>query len=104
MGLAGARHKQRISADPNNLHWSRDQGKFGFKMLEKMGWAPGKGLGTKEDGREEDVKIRFKQDVLGIGADKNNADNWLATTGAFTKLLKELNERVGRGGAGASEE
>src|SRR5690349_4836719 len=30
-----------------------DTNKFGFKMMEKMGWSQGKGLGAKEDGVQE---------------------------------------------------
>jgi len=94
MGLAGPRTKQRIGADPNNLHWSNDTGKFGHKMLTKMGWAPGKGLGANEDGNTEHVKVRLKDNNFGIGANKKNMDNWLDNTDAFSRLLADLNERV----------
>ncbi|KAG2180117.1 hypothetical protein INT43_003905 [Umbelopsis isabellina] len=94
MGLAGPRTKQRIGADPNNLHWSNDTGKFGHKMLTKMGWAPGKGLGTNEDGHTEHVKVRLKDNNFGIGANKKNMDNWLDNTDAFSRLLADLNSRV----------
>ncbi|KAI9283867.1 hypothetical protein BC943DRAFT_327185 [Umbelopsis sp. AD052] len=95
MGLAGPKNKQRISADPNNLHWSNDTGKFGHKMLTKMGWAPGKGLGANEDGNTDHVKVRLKDNNFGIGANKKNMDNWLDNTDAFSRLLADLNERVG---------
>ncbi|RUS27607.1 hypothetical protein BC938DRAFT_483002, partial [Jimgerdemannia flammicorona] len=98
MGLAGPRNKQRISADPNNLHWSRDTNKFGYKMLANMGWAPGKGLGLNEDGGQEHVKIRLKENNFGIGANRKNIDNWLENSDAFTRLLQELNERVAQDG------
>ncbi|KAI8377602.1 G-patch domain-containing protein, partial [Radiomyces spectabilis] len=94
MGLAGQRDKQRISADPNNLHWSKDESKFGFKMLQKMGWAPGKGLGINEDGTRDHVKIKLKDDTLGLGANKKNTDNWLGNTDAFSRLLADLNSRT----------
>ncbi|KAH8548631.1 hypothetical protein BGW37DRAFT_170296 [Umbelopsis sp. PMI_123] len=94
MGLAGPKNKQRISADPNNLHWSNDTGKFGHKMLTKMGWAPGKGLGANEDGNTEHVKVRLKDNNFGIGANKKNMDNWLDNTDAFSRLLADLNDRV----------
>ncbi|KAI9495214.1 hypothetical protein BDB00DRAFT_786552 [Zychaea mexicana] len=94
MGLAGAKVKQRLSDDPNNLAWSNDQSKFGFKMLMKMGWAPGKGLGVNEDGNKEHVKIRLKENTLGLGADKRTTDNWLGNTDAFSQLLADLNSRT----------
>ncbi|KAF7732892.1 PIN2/TERF1-interacting telomerase inhibitor 1 [Apophysomyces ossiformis] len=94
MGLAGQKVKQRLSADPNNLHWSKDESKFGFRMLMKMGWAPGKGLGINEDGNKEHVKIRLKDNTLGVGATKKNEDNWLDNTDAFSRLLADLNSRA----------
>ena len=76
------------------LH-STDTGKFGHKMLTKMGWAPGKGLGANEDGHTEHVKVRLKDNNFGVGASKKNMDNWLDNTDAFSRLLADLNERVG---------
>ncbi|CEP17916.1 hypothetical protein [Parasitella parasitica] len=93
MGLAGQKEKQRISQDPNNLFWSKDESKFGFRMLQKMGWAPGKGLGVKEDGKKEHVKIKLKDNTLGVGATKKNIDNWLGNTDAFSRLLADLNSQ-----------
>lgn len=31
-----------------------------------MGWAPGKGLGAKEDGRVEHIKVAYKNDSQGM--------------------------------------
>lgn len=31
-----------------------------------MGWAPGKGLGAKEDGRVEHIKVAYKHDSQGM--------------------------------------
>ncbi|CAG8597308.1 16347_t:CDS:2 [Funneliformis mosseae] len=82
MGLAEPRIKQRISADPRNLAWSNgsvsfneNQDKFGYRMLSKMGWLPGKGLGVNEDGAKEHIKLSLKQDNLGVGATKKTIDN-----------------------------
>ena len=71
-----------------------DTNKFGFKMMEKMGWSQGKGLGAKEDGVQEHVKVRLKENHLGVGATKKSSDNWLGNTDAFSRLLADLNERV----------
>lgn len=42
-----------------------DDSKFGQKMLEKFGWSKGKGLGAKEDGHVDHVKVSLKNDSLG---------------------------------------
>lgn len=35
-------------------------------MLEKMGWSKGKGLGARENGIVEHLKIQYKNDSKGI--------------------------------------
>lgn len=45
--------------------FSTDSNKFGQKMLEKMGWSQGKGLGPKENGMIEHVKVSYKNDSKG---------------------------------------
>ena len=80
MGLAEPRKKQRIVADPQNKKWAdgtkntctrgtlwpADKGGFGFKMLQKMGWKEGAGLGANLDGAVEHVKVTVKADSAGI--------------------------------------
>jgi peptide deformylase len=39
-----------------------DASKFGQQMLEKMGWKPGCGLGAKEQGITEQIKVAYKND------------------------------------------
>ena len=39
------------NADKSGNMWSNDEDKFGQKLMEKMGWSKGKGLGANEDGR-----------------------------------------------------
>lgn len=40
--LCAARRKQKWSVDPRNSAWSKDENKFGQRMLERMGWSKGK--------------------------------------------------------------
>ncbi|KAJ3181002.1 PIN2/TERF1-interacting telomerase inhibitor 1 [Geranomyces variabilis] len=100
MGLAGPRSKQRIGLDPQNRAWKDDKSKFGLKMMQKMGWTEGKGLGVNEDGQKEHVKVRLKENNLGLGADRRTIDNWLDNNSAFDALLKGMagNEDVAAGG------
>lgn len=68
MGLAGPKVKQRIPNDPRNLAWSEDALKFGHVYLAKLGWSPGLGLGTDNNGRTSHIAVAQKLDQLGIGA------------------------------------
>ncbi|XP_030051423.1 PIN2/TERF1-interacting telomerase inhibitor 1 [Microcaecilia unicolor] len=92
----GARRKQKWSLDPRNSAWSKDESKFGHKMLERMGWSKGKGLGAKEQGCTEHIKVRVKNNTLGLGAAINHEDGWIAHQDDFNQLLAELNNCHGQ--------
>lgn len=42
-----------------------DKSKYGYRMLQRMGWEEGKGLGSKEEGLKEYVKVKVKRDNRG---------------------------------------
>lgn len=90
MGLAQAKVKQRFGLDPNNKAWTDDSSAIGRKLLEKMGWTEGVGLGTDEKGRVENIKVKVKENFYGIGADAKTTDNWLENTFGFDDLLKGM--------------
>lgn len=78
-----------------------------------MGWKEGKGLGSKEDGATQHIKIPVKKDnrgsykkpcyiqcVLrtnvflccqGVGSKKGRDDDWIGHQDAFDKILAGLN-------------
>ncbi|KAM4693753.1 PIN2/TERF1-interacting telomerase inhibitor 1 [Discoglossus pictus] len=89
--LAEPRRKQKWSVDPRNSTWSKDESKFGQKMLEKMGWSKGKGLGAQEQGSTEHIKVQVKNNTLGLGANIKHEDNWIAHQDDFNQILAELN-------------
>lgn len=59
--------------DTENAAWKMDKTKFGYRMLQKMGWEEGKGLGANEDGVVEHVRVRRKLTLAGVGAAGTNA-------------------------------
>jgi len=89
--LAEARHKQKWSHDPRGKKWSEDKNKISVKMMEKMGWTQGNGLGAKEDGRTEHVKIKFKDEKRGVGCSLKYDRQWIAHQDSFNDLLAGLN-------------
>lgn len=82
--------------DPRNSAWSKDESKFGQKMLERMGWSKGKGLGKTEQGATEHIKVKVKNNSLGLGTNASNEDNWIAHQDDFNQLLAELNNCHGQ--------
>ncbi|KAG5460564.1 MAG: hypothetical protein BJ554DRAFT_7373 [Olpidium bornovanus] len=80
-----------------------DQSNFGFRMLAKMGWTPGSGLGVDGQGVTRHVAVKLKDDNLGVGATKKTIDKWLDNTDAFSALLKTLNDRSPAAGTGDGE-
>ena len=72
-----------------NQAWRNDTSSFGYKMLQKMGWSEGKGLGKKEDGRVENVKVLRRTDTRGVGQEANltGAAGWDAHSQGFNSCL-----------------
>nr|ACE75447.1 G-patch domain-contaning protein [Glyptapanteles indiensis] len=60
-------------------------------MLEKMGWTSGKGLGAKEQGVTDHIRVKHKDDQAGLGFSKDKQDNlWTETQQNFSQLLQQL--------------
>ena len=60
--------------DTSNKAWRDDTSSFAQRMLKKMGWSAGKGLGKREDGVVEHVRVKRRVDAAGVGAAPRAAD------------------------------
>jgi Pin2-interacting protein X1 len=58
--------------------------------MNKMGWQDGQGLGKNKDGQKDHIKVRVKNNALGVGAKKGNDDNWIELQASFNNLLENL--------------
>ncbi|CAG8450506.1 788_t:CDS:2 [Ambispora gerdemannii] len=59
---------------------------IGYKLLMKMGWQAGQGLGKSQQGRRDPIKIETKSDSLGVGKQEEE-DYYHVTTTAKRKAL-----------------
>lgn len=102
--LAEPRRKQKWTLNPRGKQWSDDSNKFGQKMLEKMGWTSGKGLGAKEQGMTDHVRVSYKDDNAGIGFKKDKMNEaWTETQEGFNDFLQELQKSQGSGATETAE-
>lgn len=83
--------------DTLNRHWKDDKSRFGFKMLQKMGWSEDKGLGKEETGEINAVKVTKKADGLGLGMSHDSSGNssWGDTATSFNDVLQLLQQSYG---------
>ncbi|XP_030387016.1 PIN2/TERF1-interacting telomerase inhibitor 1 isoform X2 [Scaptodrosophila lebanonensis] len=88
--LAGPRRRKQYNVTPRGKPLYDDKNRFGTKMLEKMGWSKGKGLGANEDGSTDFVRVNYKDSVDGLGY-KARDDQWTAHEQVFDGLLQSLN-------------
>ncbi|XP_053692912.1 G patch domain-containing protein 4 [Sabethes cyaneus] len=79
--------KMKPRADPVY----KDSANFGVRMLEKLGWSEGKGLGKREDGMAAPILPKIKQDSEGFGYAGEKDDHWTQHDQDFNELLKSLN-------------
>ncbi|POM73547.1 Hypothetical protein PHPALM_9592 [Phytophthora palmivora] len=53
---------------------------FARRQMEKMGWSAGKGLGKNEQGMKSHVKVKRREELQGVGAEKQEvkeqANQW----------------------------
>lgn len=72
---------------------SADENKFGLKLLEKMGWKKGSGLGKDGQGNPELIRVSFKSDTKGVGWEDKASDVWKESNFQYEQLLQELNRQ-----------
>ena len=79
--------------DTLNKQWKDDKTSYGFKMLQKMGWKENTGLGKDAIGDVQAIKIKKREDGLGLGCESigNRANNnWGATATSYASVLEAL--------------
>jgi Pin2-interacting protein X1 len=82
-----------------NSEWANDTSTFGQKMLLKMGWAKGKGLGKNQQGTQTNLRALKREDGLGIGAstDTLGEEGFSTTSRNFHGVLANLQDMHGEG-------
>ncbi len=83
--------------DHRNADWANDTSNFGQKMLLKMGWSKGKGLGKNEQGTNDNLRAIRREEGLGIGAktDTLGEVGFSSTSRNFHGVLATLREEHG---------
>jgi hypothetical protein len=70
--LAKVSERSSFSKDKISSH-------FGEKIMKKMGWSQGEGLGKSSKGTTEPLQVRKRKENLGLGAEVSRSkwgDNW----------------------------
>eukprot|EP00092_Neocalanus_flemingeri_P001378 GFUD01001470.1.p1 GENE.GFUD01001470.1~~GFUD01001470.1.p1 ORF type:complete len:459 (+),score=197.53 GFUD01001470.1:52-1428(+) len=102
VSLAEPRRRQKWSMNPRGTMWSNDDQKVGQKMMEKMGWEKGRGLGANGDGMVDHITLKHKDNNKGVGF-KGHDDTWLAHQDDFANVLAALNVEHGESGKKMNE-
>jgi hypothetical protein len=84
------REKHSMPVDPNNKHWVNDKSKFGYKMLLKMGWSEGKGLGSQEQGMTENITQIKTVERVGINTTLNISFLFVIRFGCYCRYIFKL--------------
>uniref|UniRef100_A0A0K0G2L7 PIN2/TERF1-interacting telomerase inhibitor 1 (inferred by orthology to a human protein) n=1 Tax=Strongyloides venezuelensis TaxID=75913 RepID=A0A0K0G2L7_STRVS len=90
--LAERRRKQKIPIDPNNLIWQKSENSVAKKLLSKMGWQEGKGLGKDEQGDVEGFKVKSNTTQKGLGYSGEYDKTWVGHHDDFASILANLNK------------
>jgi len=94
VSLAEPRRRQKWTLNPRGNIWANDEDKFGQKLMEKMGWEKGKGLGANQDGRLDHIKVKQKDNMKGVGFEGHD-DTWIGHQEDFQAVLAALNVEHG---------
>jgi len=87
----------RTDVDTRNEAWAKDKSSFGQRMLSKMGWEEGTGLGKNKQGTVNSLRAVRRSVNLGIGAstDLHGEEGFNATKNNFLGVLEKLKEEHG---------
>ncbi|CAL8091047.1 unnamed protein product [Calicophoron daubneyi] len=91
--LSEPRKKVRYSNNPNGNLWANDADGFGRKMLKKLGWSPGTGLGKNSDGISKPIKPSAQHTRKGLGRKLDYSLGDDKQLDDYAQLLKSLNEK-----------
>jgi len=102
VSLAEPRRRQKWTLNPRGNLWANDESKFGQKLMEKMGWEKGRGLGANQDGMVDHITLKHKDNTKGVGF-QGHDDTWLAHQDDFQNVLAALNVEHGEAGKNMDE-
>ncbi|KAI9316064.1 G-patch domain-containing protein [Dichotomocladium elegans] len=75
---------------------------IGYKLLQRMGWKAGQGLGANGKGRVDPIRIELKDDVIGVGKAQEEETYHVSSTakrkalGSEKQLEETAEERANR--------
>lgn len=84
---------RKEGTNPESGAWAASKAPVGLRLLQKMGWKDGKGLGANEDGRISHIKVTRKISGLGVGG---TAADLVKGWDAPREVAEGLNDVLGR--------
>ena len=88
------------TTETRNSQWANDPNAFGRKMLSKMGWKEGSGLGKNQQGSSTHLRAVKRSESLGIGAESDafGDKGWQDTNAGFHGVLANLKREYSSSG------
>ncbi|KAG0052902.1 G patch domain-containing protein 8 [Gryganskiella cystojenkinii] len=84
--------ESRYTTEAANMETHIPESNVGYRLLLKMGWRAGTGLGQNATGRTAPVPIERKYDVLGIG--KQEVDRWYTENSTAQRKTLEVEKQA----------
>ncbi|XP_053303937.1 angiogenic factor with G patch and FHA domains 1 isoform X2 [Spea bombifrons] len=78
---------------PASVHVEINDGNKGRKMLEKMGWKKGEGLGKTSDGMRDPIQLQLRQKKAGLGSSTPSSIEEIRTVTQNKKNWEKARER-----------
>jgi len=93
MSTAPAASSTTQLPDTLNQRWANDEDSVGQKMMRKLGWKKGQGLGAEaSQGAVQAIKVKGNRTQVGLGFSQTKADPMQAQTAEFSNVLASLQE------------
>jgi len=92
----------RLARKAGRMPLIRNGTGFGDKVMSKFGWEQGKGLGAKEDGISEYIRVQKKKDTFGLGARNGPQWNEPYWENMLNDAFGTIGEKAAEGGTNAA--